>query len=170
MDYYLAVVLRLFHILAAAATIGGTLLVRTALLPAAASLSEDARRTILDGIRKRWAPIVHGAIGLLLLTGLLNFFFYSRGMFELGTPESKLYNMLFGVKAILALCVFGLAEVLVGKSSTAEKMRANAKRWTAVNLVLFLLIVAISAAMSRMHTAPNALKPAVASSENSAAP
>jgi uncharacterized membrane protein len=152
---YLAIILRWLHILSAAATVGGTLLIRTALLPSAMDLPEEARRKILDGVRARWSKIVHLAILLLLVTGFANFFLYGMRLFPSGTVESKLYNALFGVKFLLAIGVFGLAEVLLGRSSTAEKMRLKAKLWNSVALVLLVLIVCISGVMSRMHTRPN---------------
>ncbi|MDZ4779216.1 MAG: hypothetical protein SGJ19_03080 [Planctomycetia bacterium] len=152
---YLAIGLRWIHILSAATTIGGVMLIRFALLPAADALLDDARRKLHDGVRARWKLVVHAAIGLLLLSGFLNFFMYSLGMFPSGSPESKLYNALFGVKALLAFGVFGLAEVLVGSSPLAEKLRAKAKTWQTVNLVLLVLIVCLSGVMSRMHTTPN---------------
>lgn len=160
---YLAIVLRWLHILSAAATVGGTLLVRIALLPAAAELSEDARRKVLEGVRARWAMVVHLAILLLLVTGFANFFLYGMKLFPRGTSESILYNALFGIKVLLAFAVFGLAEVLLGRSGAAEKLRAKAKLWTSVNLGLLVAIVCISGVMSRMHTRPNEAPSAVAS-------
>ncbi len=157
---YLAIGLRWIHILSAATTIGGVMLIRFALLPAADTLPDDARRKLHDGVRARWKMVVHASIGLLLLSGFINFF-RSLGMFPSGSAESKLYNALFGVKALLAFGVFGLAEVLVGSSPLAEKLRAKAKTWQTVNLVLLVLIVCLSGVMSRMHTAPNAAKAAV---------
>lgn len=159
-DYYLAIGLRWIHILAAATTVGGVMLIRLALLPAAQELSDDARRKLHDGIRARWSKVTHLAIGLLLLSGFANYFMYSLGMFPSGSPASKLYNMLFGIKFLLAIGVFGLAEVLLGSSATAEKLRANAKLWQSVNLALLVTIVCLSGVMSRMHTAPNAPPPA----------
>lgn len=153
---YLAIALRWLHLLSAAATIGGVMLIRFALLPAADELPEATRRQLHDGVRARWKLVVHAAIGLLLLTGFINFFRSSLGLFPSGSVESKLYNSLFGVKVILAVCVFGLAEVLLGSSPLAEKLRAKAKTWQTVNLVLLVLIVCLSGVMSRMHTAPNA--------------
>lgn len=164
---YLAIALRWLHILSAAATVGGAMLVRTALLPAAQNLSEDVRRQILDGVRTRWAKVVHLAILLLLVSGLLNFFFYSMKMFPRGTSESVLYNMLFGIKFLLALAVFGLAEVLLGRSSTADKLRAKGTLWHSVCLGLLVAIVCISGVMSRMHTQPNVAPSAVAAAETS---
>ncbi len=169
MEYYLSIVLRWLHILSAAATVGGTLLISVALLPAAEELADDARRKLLEAFRARWAKIVHAAVGLLLLTGLLNFFMFSLKLFKRGTPESKLYNGLFGVKALLALAVFGLAEVLVGRSPLAEKLRANGKLWSKVNLALLVAIVCLSGVMRSMHTAPNKAAPAAVPA-NAAAP
>lgn len=159
---YVAILLRWMHILSAAATVGGTLLIRAALLPAAMELTDDARRRILDGVRRRWAMVVHLSILLLLVSGLANFFLYGMKLFPKGTPESMLYNMLFGIKFLLAFAVFGLAEVLLGSSAAAEKLRANAKRWNAVNLGLLVTIVCISGVMSRMHTRPNESAPPAA--------
>lgn len=157
---YMAILLRWLHVLSAAATVGGTLLTCVALLPAAMELPEDARRKILDGVRRRWSMVVHLAILLLLATGFANFFLYGMRLFPRGSSESVAYNMLFGVKFLLALAVFGLAEVLLGRSSAAEKLRQKAKFWTTVNLCLLVAIVCISGVMGRMHTQPNETPPA----------
>lgn len=162
---YLAIGLRWIHVLAAATTVGGVMLIRLALLPAAQELSDDVRRKLHDAVRARWSMVIHLAIGLLLLSGFANFFMYALGMFPSGSPESKLYNMLFGVKFLLAIGVFGLAEVLLGSSALAEKLRRNAKLWQSVNLALLIAIVCISGVMSRMHTAPNGKPAATAESE-----
>jgi uncharacterized membrane protein len=158
---YLAIALRWIHVFSAATTIGGVMLIRFALLPAADELPDAARRQLHDGVRARWKMVVHAAIALLLLSGFINFFRSSLGLFPSGSAESKLYNALFGVKFLLAIGVFGLAEVLMGSSPLAEKLRAKAKTWQTVNLVLLVLIVCLSGVMGRMHTAPNATPAAV---------
>jgi hypothetical protein len=51
--------------------------------------------------------------------------------------------MLGGIKLVLALPIFVLAELLMGKSELAKKMQANAATVMNVNLALAIILVLI---------------------------
>ena len=66
-----------------------------------------------------------------------------------------MYQMLFGIKVLLALAIFFLASVLVGRSALGARFRERAKLWVTVNLLLGVLVVCIAGRMRAMHTGPN---------------
>jgi hypothetical protein len=53
------------------------------------------------------------------------------------------YHPLIGVKFLLALAIFFIASLLVGRSANAEKFREKAVFWMNVNLALALAVVLI---------------------------
>lgn len=149
---------RWIHVLAAMATVGGTLFMRLALLPATAQLSPDAKDAFLQAVRPRWAKVVMTAILLLLLSGLYNI---SRK--EVTYQVSPLYHAWFGVKFLLALGIFFLASALVGRSEAYAAIRRQAAKWLGVNLLLAVLVVCISGVLrqielQRKPAAPGATK------------
>jgi hypothetical protein len=88
-----------------------------------------------------WKKIVHGGIALLLASGALN---YYRVIADRSHKGDGLYHGLLGTKILLALAIFFIASALVGRSASFEPMRQNARKWLAINMVLALVIVAIS--------------------------
>jgi uncharacterized membrane protein len=132
-------VARWFHVLAAMAAVGGTLFMRWALLPAAAQLAPEARDSLLQAVRSRWARVVMAAIALLLVSGLYNI---SRK--EVMYHVTPLYHALFGIKFLLAMGIFFLASALVGRSEAYAAIRRRASTWLAVNLLMAVLVVCIS--------------------------
>ena len=151
----LALVSRWLHILAAMAAVGGTIFIRFALQPTLATLPEPERRTLHESLRARWSKVVMAAIALLLLSGLYNFIVIARGLSKTDALSSikPMYHALFGVKFLLALGIFFIASALVGRSAAFEKVRANARLWATVNIVLAVILVCLSGFMrlSRDH-------------------
>ncbi len=156
-----ALLSRLLHILASMAAVGGPMFVLLALSPAMRGLADRDRATLQDAIRRRWSKVVMAAILFLTLTGLYNFFAFRAAsghwgeVWQSGSANSKLYNMLFGVKFLLALAIFFVASALSGRSAGLAKFRENAKTWLTVQLVLAVLVVAIAGQMRFMHVGPN---------------
>lgn len=139
---WLAVVFRWVHILAAMTAVGGTIFMRMALVPSVAVLADDQRKALHEQVRSRWVKFVMGAILFLLLSGFYNFFRRVNQGFD---PDPKrLYNMLFGIKFLLALAVFFIASALIGRASALERFRKNARFWLSVNVVLMVTVVCIS--------------------------
>lgn len=139
---WIAIVFRWIHILAAMTAVGGTIFMRTALVPSVAVLADDQRKALHEQVRSRWVKFIMGAILFLLLSGFYNFFRRINQGFD---PDPKrLYNILFGIKFLLALAIFFLASALTGRASALARFRKNAKLWLTVNVVLAVLVVCIS--------------------------
>ncbi|MGC4002166.1 MAG: hypothetical protein QM811_03060 [Pirellulales bacterium] len=157
---YLALSLRMLHIMAAMTAVGGSIFLRTALIPALPTIDDPARATLHEAIRRRWAMVVGIAIGILLLSGLANFMLFMRAYKEWGDvwreAYAKPYNILFGVKFLLAFVMFFLASALAGRSSALQWVRNNAKLWITVNLAIAFAIVVISGLMRQTHFGPTA--------------
>jgi hypothetical protein len=156
---WLAIFLRWIHIVAAITAVGGTVFMRYALLPGVQVLADDARRSLHDKVRSRWAKIVMLCIAVLLIGGLTNFMIF---MSAAKAPEwaewkasySKIYNIVFGIKFLIALCIFFIASALVGRAKVFEPIRQNAKLWLTVNVVLAFTVVALSGVMRITHVGP----------------
>ncbi len=158
----LALLSRWLHILAAMAAVGGPLFIRFALIPAVdETLPESERKALHARLRKRWSRVVMAAIALLLITGLYNFILLRNASqawgpsWQSGGENARLYQILFGIKVLLALGVFFLASALTGSSAAFEPIRAKARMWVTITLLLGVLIVCISGQMRMLHIGPN---------------
>lgn len=162
-DFWLAVVLRWIHILAAVTAAGGIVFMRLALLPAMSSLAEESRTRLHEEIRLRWSKVVMWSIALLLISGLWNFFNLNS---QYSLNKVPYYHMIFGIKFILAMVVFFLSSALMGRSSAFDRLRANRKLWLTVNLALVVLIICLSGIL-RLSDKPQKLAqiPAASKSE-----
>lgn len=137
----LAVVLRWAHILAAVVAVGGAVFMRFVVAPSVrASLDPEQHARLHEQVVPRWRRIFMICIGVLLLSGLANFFLVALPKAE-GVP---LYHALFGVKFLLAMAVFFLGSALVGRSAAFERLRADTPRWLAVTIVLAVVVILIS--------------------------
>lgn len=141
---YLDIALRWLHILSAIALMGGTIFVRFAFLPTLQTLSEETRREVEAGVRSRWSKVVMAAVGVLLLTGIVNMGLIASRYKMSGIIETPQYHALLGVKFLLALPIFFIASRLVGRSDAAAGFRRNARFWVTLNLILALIIVMIA--------------------------
>jgi hypothetical protein len=160
---YLAYILRLMHVLAVITAVGGMVFIRFALLPAMATLGDEQRRSLHETVRVRWSRIIQLSILFLLVSGLVNFIMFIRAAKQ--WPQEwhdtyySTYQMLFGIKFLLALAVFALASILTGRSGGTQKIRDNPRFWLNVNLALALAIVLISGVMRLSHVGPTDPKP-----------
>lgn len=135
-----SLILRWFHVLGAATMIGGSVFIWVALLPSLIEIDETSRAKLHAAVRSRWSKVVMSAIGVLLLTGLVNFIIANRTYEFHGTP----YHMLFGVKFLIAMVIFFIASLLTGRSGLSEKIRQNARLWLGLNLILVFIVVGLS--------------------------
>jgi len=132
---------RILHVGTAIVLVGGTFFIRVVLAPAAKELPDAEHDRLRAGIMRTWKKVIHGGIALLLLSGGIN---YYRVIASQAHKGDGLYHALLGTKILLAIAVFFIASALVGRAPGFEGMRKNMRKWLAVNLVLGLLIVAIS--------------------------
>jgi uncharacterized membrane protein len=155
---YVAYILRLLHILAVITLVGGSVFMRFALLPAVGGMTDEQRRSLMEAVRTRWARWVQVAILFLLVSGLINFVMFVRAAKGYGDEWRETYHMayqmLFGVKFLLALGIFALVSILTGRSAGTQKIRDNYRFWINVNLALALAVVMISGVMRLTHVGP----------------
>ncbi|MEX2141169.1 MAG: hypothetical protein WD894_18030 [Pirellulales bacterium] len=155
---YLALTLRLLHILAVITAVGGMVFIRFALLPAVDTLGEQQRRTLHEAVRARWARLVQLSILVLLVTGLINFWMFIQAAKTWGDEWRETYNgpyqMLFGIKFLLTLAIFALASILTGRSAGTKKIRDNPRFWLNINLAMALVVIIISGVMRLTHVGP----------------
>ena len=126
------------HVGAAIVLMGGAIFTRFVLMPAAAELPDDQHLALKERLRVRWSKIVMWGILALLVSGFYNYF---RGM-----PTHKgqpLYHALVGTKMLLGFGAFFLASVLSGRSAKFAPLRANAKKWLGVLILLTAIISGI---------------------------
>lgn len=131
---------RFVHVATAIVLVGGTIFMRFVLMPAASKLPPDSHDTLRAALGAIWKRFVHVGIVLFLVTGFYNYLVVMRPSHE----GDGLYHALMGIKILLALVVFFLASVLVGRAAAFEKMRQNRKLWFGVIILLAAVIVAIS--------------------------
>jgi hypothetical protein len=133
--------LRYLHILGAIALMGGTIFMRMALWPTLRSLDGEVRTPVHDGVRTRWAMVVGIASGMLLISGIANLGLAAR--YDITVQGGGSYSMLAGIKLLLAMPIFFIAALLMGKTTLAKKVQANAGLFLNINLILALILVLI---------------------------
>ena len=161
MEIVILLLLRWFHVIPAIAMVGGLIYMRFVLPPALAQ-GTDEQFALLRG---RWAKVVMISTLLLLLTGIANMGI-AGARFDYGDQlPGKLYNMLAGIKFLLALPVFFLAARLSGKSEAAAQMRLRSNYWLNITLAVALVVVMLGGFLRTLHRTPkakaNAIPPAV---------
>lgn len=121
-------VIRMAHILAAVLAAGGTLFQWWALSPAAAETLEEATlRSLRERVAARWRGVVFACIGLLLVSGLINFVVYKIPEFDEASNKG-LYHGLFGLKFLLSLGAFTISTFLIMGGPRGERARQRTPR------------------------------------------
>ncbi|WP_254509732.1 hypothetical protein [Anatilimnocola floriformis] len=139
--FFVNLLLRYTHILGAITLMGGTIFMRFALLPTLLGMDAEKRAEVHQGVRSRWAMVVGIATGMLLLSGIANLGLASKYTFAV--PGGLNYSMLGGIKLVLALPIFTIAALLMGKTNLAKKVQANAAMFMNINLLLAVILVFI---------------------------
>jgi len=134
------IMLRWTHVAAVIIAVGGSFFLRFILLPVLSGLPDEAQASTRTAVIARWKMVLRLCIVLILGSGLYNYMIVTYPAHR----GQATYHMLLGIKIMLALAVFTIAEGLVGKAPPFAMMRANPRRWLAINLLLAAAIVAIS--------------------------
>ncbi len=143
----LKLISRWVHILAAVILAGGVFFQRMIVLPSIAeSLDEEAKGKLMTAVIGRWKKVVHIGALLIFASGFYNYLAVTRHAHE---GDGK-YHMLAGMKILLAFAIILLASFLVGRTSVATKMRANAMKWTGILLFLGITTILIAGYMKLM--------------------
>jgi len=165
---FLGIGLRWLHIMSAIALFGGLIFREVAVIPASQELGEEDRQKLNEGIRRRWAKIVALAALILIVTGVWNIVLFAGDYSSLREANirqdlkeqllvpSWYKKIVLPTKICLALVVFFLSSLLVGRGKLARKVQANSRKWVCLAIVLAMIIVAMSAVLRSVHTGPNA--------------
>ncbi len=147
---YILLVSRWIHIFAAVVAIGGAVFQRLVLISIARDVCpDDVRNELFEKLRCKWTPIVHTCIGLLLITGLFNFYWLA-----IRTPIDPMpYHAVFGLKFIAALVVFAIAILLTSSSKAVSRIREHAGMWLGVLIFFAAAIVAFSGVLGQVRAA-----------------
>ncbi len=148
-QFVLGLVFRWLHILAAITAVGGSIFARFVVFPSLAPLPVDERDELHAVMRGRWSKMVAAAIAFLLVSGLYNFM-TTISRFQV----PRWYHMVFGMKFLLALVIFAIASLLVGKTAAAEALRRNARMWLNLNILLAVLVVCLSGVLRTAEKTP----------------
>jgi uncharacterized membrane protein len=135
----LLLLLRYMHILGAIMLMGGTIFMRFALAPSAATLDGSVRANLHEQVRGRWSKFIMLAAALLLISGIANLGLASR--YEFKPVFGLSYHMVVGIKLLLSLPIFFVASLLAGRTPLARRFQANAVSWMNFNLTLALVMV-----------------------------
>lgn len=148
-EYLLMLVARWLHILSAALAIGVPIFMRFVLMPARQKLEESQRAVLHEAIMARWRIFVHAMIVVFLATGFWTYLGVARWKSFPDDLKSR-YHMLLGIKILIALAMFFISSALAGRSAALAGMRAKAKMWVGVLILLGLAIVGISGVLRFM--------------------
>jgi uncharacterized membrane protein len=140
--YWVMLLSRILHIVAAIILVGGIFYLRAIVAPAAAPSKPDADQQ-LGGRRAAWAMWVGIATLLLLVTGLWN---YLR-IIQTNERMASSYHMLAGMKMLSGIALFLLAALVAGRSSAAETLRQRFRFWLNVCLLLGFITVALGSVL-----------------------
>lgn len=136
----ISILMRWIHVITAITILGGSIYTRFVLMPAVATLPDAEHQALRSRLTATWKKFVMGGILLFLVSGFYNYI-------VVAIPQHKgdgLYHALMGIKILISLAVFFLASALVGRSAGLEPIRANARKWLTVTILLSLIVVCIA--------------------------
>jgi uncharacterized membrane protein len=149
-ELILPIVARWAHVLSAIVAVGGSFFALVMVLPALSkNLDAESAAKVHGAIRGRWQKIVHTAILLFLASGFYNYLAITRHLH----PDQPLYHMLFGIKFLLAIGVFGFALVLTSRKSSVVASPERRKKFLTLLVMLAVAIVLISGVMKNLPIA-----------------
>ena len=149
-------VLRLLHIVPAIFLAGGIFFTWFALMPALSGVSGDAKISVEEAVRGKWAKIVMICSGLLLVSGLIN---AVRGILAYEFGIGPVYHIFVTLKLVVALGVMFISARLSGRSESAAKFREQAGFWMKVNTGLVLALILMGSTMRVSERIPKVDEP-----------
>lgn len=143
----LPLLMRWIHVGMAIVLVGGLIFYRLVFIPVASKvLSEEEQEKLRVPLMRRWKMYIHPPIILFLISGFYNYIFITSG----NHVGQGLYHALFGMKFLLALCVFALGIIMTSTLTWSEKLRKNQALWS----ILLVLAVAVALIGGYMKVMP----------------
>ena len=143
-EYIIQLVSRILHIMSAIILVGGLFYIRTILAASGNEVCYGDRKSV-------WSRWVGFTSGLLIATGLYNFFMINNAVKEAGDKLPSTYHMLFGIKFLLALALMFLVSILAGKTDLAKKFQSKMSKWTNVSWLIAVAIIVVAAILRTLH-------------------
>jgi uncharacterized transporter YbjL len=140
----LNLIMRWLHIFSAITAVGATIFLRLVLIPSLTGLPDEARALLLKNMSGRLRTVIHSAIGGIIISGLYN-------THVLWKTSIAPYALVYVVKVSLALIIFIVAILLTSSRPKWAAFQANRKKWLAVNVILAVIIVALSSYLRVLH-------------------
>ncbi|MCA9521865.1 MAG: hypothetical protein KC609_12865 [Myxococcales bacterium] len=131
---FLTIINRFFHILSAIIGVGGLFVLWRLVFPALELLEQDQQETVVVGFSKIWRIVLWHAFALLLVTGAIGAI--------IGWKSSVTWQMLFGIKMLLAVVVTGLGVYLTLPGLSAGDQLERRKLYPIAVLVGFGVVAA----------------------------
>ena len=128
-----AVASRWLHVGGAIVLLGGAVMLRYVVAPAAEALPDAEHQAFRQRLMAGWRKFVHPLVGVLFLSGCWNFWLRLRTV----SP----WNALAGFHALLGLYVLFIASALVGRSAGLAKLRQDWKFWLQLNIAAAFVAV-----------------------------
>ena len=144
-----ALVSRWFHVGSVILLVGGSAFLLLVLAPSADKLGQAEHDVLRGHVMARWRKFVHPLVGLILLSGLYNFFFVRM-------DSENPWHMLAGIKLLLGLVILFIASSLAGRGDATQKMRDNWRWWLKLNLILAFVAVLLSGYLKFIPAKPKA--------------
>jgi len=141
--YWIMLVSRILHILGAIILVGGLFYIRFVVSPIDVPPGTAPVDQLFGGRRATWAKWIGIATTLLLITGLWNYIQIFKQHERL--PPS--YHAIAGIKILVALGAFLLAALLAGRTTAAEAIRQNWRRWLNVCLLLGVITIILGSVL-----------------------
>ena len=147
-ELILDLIVRWMHIFGAIMLVGSTIFMRVAYLPAKELSNFEPKPEFAEWLRVAWSRLVMLSSGQLLISGLVAFVLLMK-RFDIDKEAfpGSAFQMLFGIKFLIALIVFFLAAALSGRSGLAQRLRQREKFWLTVNMVLAITVVLLAGVM-----------------------
>jgi uncharacterized membrane protein len=140
----LNLIMRWLHIFSVITAVGATVFMRLVLIPSLTGLHDEARALLLKNMSGRLRTLIHSAIGGILISGLYN----THALWKTSVAP---YKLVYAVKVSLALIIFVVAIFLTSSSPKRAAFQAKRKKWLAVNIILAVIIVALSSYLRTLH-------------------
>lgn len=150
--FWLNVVMRWVHVASAVVGVGATLFMRFVIVPALARVPNGGE--VLDAIHPGLKRLVHGALGMLFLSGFYNYLAVAvpriRELKDQASPAVErlaMYHPVMGFKIILSMVLFLIATLLLMRIPSFHE---NRRKWLTVNSLIGLLILFLAAYLRRL--------------------
>jgi hypothetical protein len=136
--------MRWLHIFSAITAVGATIFLRLVLIPSLTGLPDEARALLLKNMAGRLRTLIHSAIGGIIISGLYN-------THVLWKTSIAPYGFVYAIKVSLASMIFVVAILLTSSRPKRAAFQAHRKKWLAVNVILAVIIVALSSYLRVLH-------------------